>query len=247
MIVVKNVRNTVTKEVGDLEVVAYRYNPEARRDRGNDNRGIVVFFNGKYVKSIILTGVESNLLTLHNANIVRDLSYILSVSGSTLEIIDLVSHSTGSLPQDGGYSTSTIGMYSFGLDDYVIEVVESYLSRFKCWGLQLAIIQALNNYHERNYLVGREIHTPSTVYDFTKKYIEPIKPMTYSRLLDYVARHVNKSRYSGDWLDPTHSIRNLSVSECFDTGADSSVRWGSIASSHAISRVLEDHPGIELF
>ena len=167
MILVKNVENIMTGEIGELGLVGYRYTDEARVERKSDHRGLVVFFNNNYVKSFILTKHEVDLLVKYSSNIVQDLGYILSLAPTTLSIYDLASYFSKYDKQKGGYGLSVLATHIFELG-FSEHSIESYTKVYNEWGLQLAVIEALKNLKETSYLVSRELHTPTQIFDFTK-------------------------------------------------------------------------------
>lgn len=167
MVVVKNIINYYINKIGDLKIVAYKYTPEIEKERGT-NKGLVCFFNDTYIKSFILTKNEVNNVLHHNQSIVQDLGFIISFSHSYLNIIDMASylnawwldnteHKSNSPHYrytDNGGVTNTHASWWFELTKPINEekARKEYLE-YGQWGIQLAIITALKNPIENDFLV----------------------------------------------------------------------------------------------
>lgn len=233
MILVKNVINSITNEFGELSLVGYKYTDIASKERNSENVGLVVHFGNRYIGSVIMTQNEYNLIVNYGSNIVKDLGYILSFSPTSLSFYNLASFFTNYEIHENGCGTSTLSTFSFDLV-YSVDVLKNYTRSFGVGGLQLALIEALKDLKESDCIVGRELHTPTKIFDFTRP------TLNFKELIRMIAQYENSISGADGGFDPEYSIKHLTVDECFKGTEDKC--WNDYVDYKTLEDIREKYP-----
>lgn len=148
---IKNVKNTVTEEMGTLYLIGSKDLDATNNDKVV-HQGLSIFFkpegsiSAKYVKSFVFMNVEAKLMRRGRINTIRDIGYFLDVQNLTLDIMCLESDITSN---DSMFGTQKITRAVFSLEyndqGYANLVEEASYNRNNMCGFRLAISKAFSD------------------------------------------------------------------------------------------------------
>lgn len=150
---IQNVLSEGTRETGTLYLIGSVSHEAVQIDKV-EHYGLCVFFRpegkmAQYIKSYVLTTREVNYIRRGHVDVIRDLGYLLSVSGLTLDVMTLTNNVTKEA-DESQFSTQLLKRATFSLQyDTIGErklLKEQKIKSVNRCGFQLAMQSAIGEY-----------------------------------------------------------------------------------------------------